>query len=293
MIIDTHTHFYNPSRPEGVPWPNPNDEVLYRTVMPDDYKALAVPEGVTGTVVVEASKWVEDNQWILDVAAEEPFIVGFVGHLEPDDANFTHDLERFSANPLFRGIRLGSGHLQAIGDKTVLGNIEKLAEKNLTLDLLIGPDMLAAIPALVEHTPAMRIVINHIAGVRVDSNPPDAAWMDAIHEVARYPNIYCKVSGLAEHTGQIPAPSDPGYYAPTIDVLWDAFGEDRLIYGSNWPVSERFASYATVQQIVNAYFSEKEARLQTAATGAAGTSVTAKFFWQNAKAAYRLSERTP
>ena len=282
MIIDTHTHFYNPSRPEGVPWPNPNDEVLYRTVMPDDYKALAVPEGVTGTVVVEASKWVEDNQWILDLAAEEPFIVGFVGHLEPDDANFARDLARFSANPLFRGIRIGSGHLRAIGDKTVLGNLEKLAEKDLSLDLLIGPELLSAIPALVEHTPAMRVVINHIAGVRVDGNPPDAAWVDAINEVARYPNIYCKVSGLAEHTGQIPAPSDPGYYAPTIDVLWDAFGEDRLIYGSNWPVSERFASYATVQQIVNAYFSEKAAQ--------AGEAVTAKFFAQNAKTAYGLSE---
>lgn len=290
MIIDTHTHFYNPSRPEGVPWPNPNDEVLYRTVMPDDYKALAVPEGVTGTVVVEASKWVEDNQWILDLAADEPFIVGFVGHLEPDDAHFARDLARFSANPLFRGIRIGSGHLRAIGDKTVLGNLEKLAEKNLTLDLLIGPELLSAIPALVEHTPAMRVVINHIAGVRVDGNPPDAAWVDAINEVARYPNIYCKVSGLAEHTGQIPAPSDPGYYAPTIDVLWDAFGEARLIYGSNWPVSERFASYATVQQIVNAYFSEKEARLQTAPAEDAGASVTAKFFAQNAKTAYRLPE---
>ncbi|RKU37153.1 amidohydrolase [Candidatus Poribacteria bacterium] len=275
-IIDTHTHFYEPSRPEGVPWPNPNDEVLYRTVMPDDYKALAVPEGVTGTVVVEASKWVEDNQWILDLAAEEPFIVGFVGHLEPDDAHFARDLERFAANPLFRGIRIGSGHLRAIGDKTVLGNIEKLAEKNLTLDLLIAPALLSAIPALVEHTPAMHVVINHIAGVQVDGNPPDAAWVNAINEVARYPNIYCKVSGLAEHTGQIPAPSDPGYYAPTIDVLWDAFGEDRLIYGSNWPVSERFASYATVQQIVNAYFSAK------------GEAVTAKFFAQNAKTAYGL-----
>ena len=281
MIIDTHTHFYEPSRPEGVPWPNPNDEVLYRTVLPHHYKALSVPEGVTGTVVVEASKWVEDNQWILDLAADEPFIVGFVGHIEPDDANFARDLERFAANPLFRGIRLGSGHLQAIGDKTVLGNIERLAEKGLTLDLLIGPGQLSAIPALVEHTPAMRIVINHIAGVRVDDNPPDAAWVDAINEVARYPNIYCKVSGLVEHTGQIPAPSDAGYYAPTIDVLWDAFGEDRLIYGSNWPVSERFASYATVQQIVNAYFRAK------------GEAVAAKFFAQNAMTAYGLSARTP
>jgi L-fuconolactonase len=276
MIIDTHTHFYDPTRPEGVPWPNPDDEVLYRRVMPDDYKALAVPEGATGTVVVEASKWLEDNQWILDLAAEEPFIVGFVGHLEPT-ADFEDNLNRFSANPLFRGIRLGGGHLQSIGDQTFLASIEKLAAKGLTLDLLISPEALSSIPTLVEHTPEMRIVINHIAGVRISEQPPDPAWVSTIREVARYPNIYCKVSGLAEHTGQIPAPTDVAYYTPTVDVLWDAFGEDRLIYGSNWPVSERFAPYAVVQQIVNDYFSAK------------GDAVKAKFFWQNAKTAYQLS----
>ena len=276
MIIDTHTHFYDPTRPEGVPWPNPNDEVLYRRVMPENYKTLAVPEGVTGTVVVEASKWLEDNQWILDLAAAEPFIVGFVGHLEPT-ADFADNLNRFSANPLFRGIRLGSGHLRTIGDPTFLGSIEKLAAKELTLDLLINPEALSILPTLVEHTPEMRIVINHIAGARISEAPPDAAWVSAIREVARYPNIYCKVSGLAEHTGQIPAPTDVAYYTPTVDVLWDAFGEDRLIYGSNWPVSERFAPYRIVQQIVNDYFSAK------------GDAVKAKFFWQNAKAAYLLS----
>ena len=276
MIIDTHTHFYDPTRPEGVPWPNPNDEVLYRRVMPEDYKALAVPEGVTGTVVVEASKWLEDNQWILDLAAEEPFIVGFVGHLEPT-ADFEDNLNRFSENPLFRGIRLGSGHLRTIGDPTFLGSIEKLAAKELALDLLINPEALSILPTLVEHTPEMQIVINHIAGARISEVPPDAAWVSAIREVARYPNIYCKVSGLAEHTGQIPAPTESVYYTPTIDVLWDAFGEDRLIYGSNWPVSERFAPYGVVQQIVNNYFSAK------------GTAVKAKFFWQNAKAAYQLT----
>ena len=277
MIIDTHTHFYDPTRPQGVPWPNPNDELLYRKVMPDDYKKLAVPEGVTGTVVVEASKWLEDNQWILDLAADEPFIVGFVGNLDPNDANFKDNLDRFSENPLFRGIRLSGGHLQALGDTDFLKNIEKLAEQELTLDLLINPDALKHVPALVEHIPTMRVVINHIAGVRVDGNPPDAAWVSAIQEVARYPNIYCKVSGLAEHTGQKPAPEDVAYYTPTIDVLWKAFGEDRLIYGSNWPVSERFAQYATVQKIVDDYFSAK------------GDEAIAKYFWQNAKAAYQLS----
>ncbi len=277
MIIDTHTHFYDPTRPEGVPWPNPNDNLLYRKVMPDDYKALAVPEGATGTVVVEASRWLEDNRWILDLAADEPFIVGFVGHLEPDTPDFGDALARFSANRLFRGIRLGAGHLRDLADNTFLANIERLAASDLSLDLLIGPDMLPTLPPLVEHTPEMRVVINHIAGVRISEEPPDPQWMSAIHEVARYPNIYCKVSGLVEHTGQTPAPTDVAYYARTIDVLWDAFGEDRLIYGSNWPVSARFAPYKVVQQIVTDYFTEK------------GDAVKAKFFWKNANRAYQLS----
>lgn len=260
-----------------MPWPNPDDELLYRPVMPDDYKKLAVPEGVTGTVVVEASRWVEDNQWILDLAANESFIVGFVGNLNPTDADFEKNLDQFSANPLFRGIRLGGGHLQALSDANLVKNIEKLAEKELTLDLLINPEALRHLPALVEHIPSMRVVINHIAGVRVDGNPPDEAWVSAIQEAARYPKVYCKVSGLAEHTGQTPAPEDVAYYTPTIDVLWDAFGEDRLIYGSNWPVSERFAEYKVVQKIVDDYFSAK------------GDEVYEKYFWQNAKAAYQLS----
>ena len=78
MIIDTHTHFYDPTRPQGVPWPGPDEELLYRRVLPEDHRALAAPEGVTGTVVVEASAWLEDNQWILDLAAQTPWIVGLV-----------------------------------------------------------------------------------------------------------------------------------------------------------------------------------------------------------------------
>ena len=77
MIIDTHTHFYDPSRPQGVPWPGPENELLYRTVLPEHYRQIAEPEGVTGTVVVEASAWLDDNQWILDLAKDDPFNVIF------------------------------------------------------------------------------------------------------------------------------------------------------------------------------------------------------------------------
>ena len=88
MIIDTHTHFYDPTRPEGVPWPPPDNELLYRTVLPEHFKAEASPHGVTGTVVVEAACTVEDNQWILDMADRDPVIVGYVGRLESGTPQF-------------------------------------------------------------------------------------------------------------------------------------------------------------------------------------------------------------
>ena len=276
MMIDTHTHFYDPTRPQGVPWPNPNDEVLYRRVLPEHYKALAVPEGVTGTVVVEASSWLEDNQWILDLAADEPFIVGFVGHLEIDAEDFEANLNRFAAHPLFCGIRLGAGAITNIEDAKFLANMERLAEKDLELDLLLNENVLPNVRMLADRVPKLRIIINHVAGVRINGTRPSGAWVEKMHLAAAPPNVYCKVSGLVEAAQAKPSPNDVTYYTPTLDVLWDIFGENRLIYGSNWPVSERFADYGTVQRIVTAYFGPK------------GEEVVAKFFWKNANTAYRL-----
>jgi L-fuconolactonase len=280
MIIDTHTHFYDPTRPEGVPWPNPNDEVLYRRVLPEDYKALAVPQGVSGTVVVEASEWVEDNQWILDLAANEPFIVGFVGNLQPGSKDFGSNLERFSANPLFRGIRPRGANIKNFEKDEFLADIEKLAEKDLEIDLLVGPEGLPDVAFLANSIPELRIVINHIAGVRIDGKLPDSVWTEGMQMAAEYPKVYCKVSGLVESAKEKPAPDDVGYYTPMLDVLWEAFGEDRLVYGSNWPVSERFADYAIVQRIVMEYFRTK------------GQEATEKYFWKNAKVAYKWIARS-
>ena len=280
MIIDTHTHFYDPTRPEGVPWPDPNDKVLYRRVLPVDYKALAIPQGVSGTVVVEASEWVEDNQWILDLAAKEPFIVGFVGNLDPGSKDFGSNLDRFSANPLFRGIRPRGANIKNFEKDAFLADIEKLADKDLEIDLLIGPEGLPDAALMASKIPELRIVINHIAGVRIDGKSPDPAWTEGIQKAGKYSNVYCKVSGLVESTQESPAPDDVGYYTPTLDLLWEAFGEDRLVYGSNWPVSERFADYATVQRIVMEYFKTK------------GQQATEKYFWKNAKTAYKWIVRS-
>src|SRR5215467_7528758 len=107
-IIGAHIHLFDPRRPQGIPWPEKNDSVLYQAALPDRYRKIATPLGITGAIEVEASPWLEDNQWVLDVAAKDTIIVGTVGDLEPGKPEFRKQLDRFHRNPLFRGIRYGN-----------------------------------------------------------------------------------------------------------------------------------------------------------------------------------------
>ena len=273
MIIDTHTHFYDPTRPQGVPWPSPENTRLYRTVMPEHFRTVANPHGVTGTVVVEASPWLEDNQWILDLAANEPGIVAFVGSLAPNRPEFAAELARFAANPLFRGIRCGSARFAAADQAGFLADMARLAQRDLSLDVLcFDRDHLDRVLRVAQELPTLRLVINHILSAPVDGHTPSAALQAA----AAQPNVYMKVSGLMENSTVQPAPADLAFYRPMLDALWHAFGEDRLLYGSNWPVCEQAGSYSQCMAIVRAYFEAK------------GNQAAEKYFAGNARAVYRF-----
>lgn len=282
VIIDTHTHFYDPTRPQGVPWPPPQDRLLYRPVLPKDYLALPTPHKVTGTVVVEASPWVEDNQWVLDLAAKEPFIVGLVGNLPVGTKQFAGYLKRFAAQPLFSGLRLRNINLRtALDDPAFVADLKLLADFDLALDLVGGLEILEAADRLARLLPQQRIVLDHLAGVRIDGQPPPAQWVQALRRAAAHPQVFAKVSGLVEGTGRADgsAPRQVEFYQPVLDVVWDLFGPDRLLYGSNWPVSERFAPLATVQQLVHDYFAPRS------------PAVWAKVFATNAMKVYRCTPR--
>ncbi len=276
-ILDTHTHFYDPTRPQGVPWPPKDDPVLYRPVYPSEWRSLALPLGVTATVVVEASPWVADNAWILALADHDPSLVGLVGHLKPGQPGFADDLARDAAHPRFRGMRTGGWDVQLAPDRPeFLRDLERLAERSLALDVLVGPDQLPAVAELAKRLPNLRMVIDHCANVRVDGKQPPRAWRAGLEAVAAHPNVFMKVSGLVEGTGRTDgnAPADTAFYAPVLDAVWETFGERRVIYGSNWPVSARFASYATALGIVRDYFATK------------GTQATRAYFRLNAKTVY-------
>jgi predicted TIM-barrel fold metal-dependent hydrolase len=279
-IIDCHTHFYDPTRPQGVPWPNRNETQLYRRVLPRDYMALAKPLGITGTVVVEASEWIEDNQWVLDLAKDEPFIKGLVGHLNPGDPDFASQVKRFARNPLFRGIRVSFGDVPKLNDPAKLRDLRVLAERDLSLDVNGGTDSLSTVAEIARAIPSLRIIQNHVANVRIDGSEPPREWREGMQRVAAQPNTFCKVSGLVEGSGKRNnAPRDVNFYRPVLDHVWRCFGEDRVIYGSNWPVSELFADLPTVHGIVKTYFAEH------------GERASRKLFAGNARRAYKWLPR--
>ena len=279
MLIDTHTHFYDPFRPEGVPWPPKENKLLYRTVLPEHFIELAEPAGITGTVVVEASSWRDDNSWILALADENPFLLGLVGHVDPNRPQFRDDLARFVDHPLFCGIRCGGNYFDDIDDGTFMGDIEQLAAQGLELDVLLREaEHLDNLCLLAQRIPKLPIVVNHIAHMPIDGQAVSNEWRDRFAQLASHAQIHMKVSAVIQQSVVQPAPTDLDYYRPALDVLWDSFGEDRLIFGSNWPVVEQSGSLADSVAIVQSYFAEK------------GQEATDKYFYKNAQRVYKLVE---
>lgn len=274
QVIDTHTHFYDPSRSAGVPWPGKDEKRLYRTVLPREFAALTRQHGVTGTVVVEASPWLEDNQWILDLAADNPLIVGFIGHLAPGEPGFGNQLARFAKNPLFRGIRVdGALLVEGLSKQPVGDDLKRLGDAGLTLDVIGGREMLPAVADLAARMPDLKIVIDHLPFEPFAQKPDAVAYAEGLKRVAPHGNIYAKVSGVLR--------SDASQSGATLRMarIWRTFGEDRVLFASNWPVSDLAAPYRDVFAIVDAYFTAK------------GQRALDKFFWKNSVAAYNWVER--
>jgi L-fuconolactonase len=279
-IIDCHTHFYDPERPEGVPWPGKGSR-LYRTVLPSHLRAEPQFRKVTGTVIVEASPRVEDNQWLLDLAKEDPFVVGVVGNLPVGTPGFEEGLRRFAEDPLFRGIRTSSRVVREMLEADTLSDFKLLAAMDRQLDVNGGPETPALVARLAGALPGLRVVLNHIGNVAITADPPPVEWAEGIRQAAAHANVFCKVSALVEGAGRNgkKPPADTAFYKPYIDVVWDAFGDERVIYGSNWPVSEGAADYVTLQRIVMEYAASR------------GPEAVRKFCALNAKRAYKWVER--
>ena len=271
-IIDTHIHLFDPTRPQGVPWPPKDNVDLYWPATPERYRHLTEPFGIRGAIEVECSPWLEDNQWVLNVAAKDKIIVGTVGNLEPGKPEFGNQLERFHRNSRFRGIRYGNlwdRDLAAqITKAAFISDLKLLSDAGLVLDTA-NPDarLVRAMIATANAVPDLRIVADHLP----QFDCPD----DLLRALSQCPNVFVKISQVLRRVdGRVP--TDLAFYRARIDRVFEAFGENRVLYGSDWPNCDQWGTYATVFNLVREYFMAK------------GRPVAEKYFSKNARAVYKV-----
>jgi predicted TIM-barrel fold metal-dependent hydrolase len=283
-VIDTHVHLFDPRRPQGAPYTGPKDQPPI-VALPDVYRRLAAPTGVVGAIVVEASPWVEDNLWILERAESDPLFVGVVGNLAPDKPEFAAYLERFAKNPLWRGIRYGrvwttDGGRQILKPGIVDG-LRRLAQADLVLDMANPSfELLAGAVMVSDAAPDLRVVVDHLPGL--DPTPEtDAAYETIIRELAQRPNIFVKLSQVIHRNREGVIARGPEAYRARLERLSAAFGEDRVMFGSDWPNSVGTATIPETLATVRAFFASRP------------RPAAEKYFWRNSTRIYKWKPRLP
>ena len=252
MKIDAHQHFWRYS-PITHSWINDSMAVLKRDFLPEDLKPELKKKSFNGCIAVQAVQSEAENDFLLDLADNNDFIKGVVGWLDLRADNIDERLAHYSKHPKFCGLR----HVvqDEPDDEFLLRDdfkrgISKLKQYNLTYDILIFEKQLPAALKFVEAFPDQSFVLDHIAKpliVRHELNP----WKEYIQKLAEFPNVYCKVSGLVtEAHWKNWKKTD---LTPYLDVVFEAFGTQRVMVGSDWPVCKLAASYEQVVDIIQTY----------------------------------------
>jgi L-fuconolactonase len=251
MRIDAHQHFwqYDPVRDD---WITEEMRVLQRDFLPEQLETELAEQGIDGTVAVQADKSEDETRFLLQLAERHPFVMGVVGWVDLRAPDLSERLEHFSQFESFRGVR----HIaQAEPDdflerEDVVRGIRTLGGFGLTYDILVYPRQLSAALSLVDRLPDQPFVVDHLAKPLIRDGELEP-WASRMSELASYPNVWCKVSGLVTEADW--SRWRPEDIHPYLDVVFEAFGSDRLIFGSDWPVCLLAASYERVVQLIDDY----------------------------------------
>ncbi|WP_309620517.1 amidohydrolase family protein [Salinibacterium sp.] len=256
MKIDTHHHLWDLSiRPQA--WMT--DDMKSRIEGPYDMQAwesVANPEGIHHSIAVQTVPLAIETPELLAVGQHSASLAGVVGWLDVKDPEFRDNLDTLmslpGANKLV-GIReLAEYHPDAewLASPTMNDAAEALGVANLTLDLLVLPHQIPAAMSLAESHPDVRFVLDHLAKPSLAADALER-WARYLGALARLDNVACKMSGYATFD----LPGTPSYpkLKPAFDIVLDAFGPQRIMFGSDWPVAELGASYATVMQIAHEF----------------------------------------
>jgi L-fuconolactonase len=234
MTIDAHHHFWK-YEPAEYGWIDDEMAVIRRDFLPADLERVTADAGVDGVISVQARQTVEETAWLLELAERHDFIRGVVGWVPLVSGAVNEDLQRFASNRKLKGVR----HvLQGESDDYMLrpdfnAGVEKLHRYGLVYDILIAERQLPAAIEFVDRHPAQTFVLDHVAKPRIRENVL-SPWREQIRELARRPNVFCKVSGMvteADYLAWMPA-----QLRPYVQTVLESFGPGRLMFGSDWPV---------------------------------------------------------
>jgi predicted TIM-barrel fold metal-dependent hydrolase len=292
-VIDTHIHIFDKTRAGGMPYPRDmpagGEPQQGYIALPGRYKLVASPFGVVGAIIVEASPRLEDNFWLLDVAKDNPVIVGLVGRLDPYDPAFPKNLDKLAQNKLFLGVRQGQ-LAQGLEKPEFMTNLKRLSDHDCSLDVdtpSLGIGATETLVKVLDKIPNLRLVMDHLPGVtyRVKEYSDKAAmqkYVDHLKELGKRPNVYIKLSEVVRDVGG-KVSIDLNTYKDWLDQLWSIFGEDRIMFGSDWPQSEsvEYNSYPNVIGVARTYVTSKN------------PAAMEKVFWKNSMKPYRWVQRDP
>lgn len=244
-IIDSHHHLWRMSRGD-YGWLAPELGVLYRDYEPEELAELLGDAGVAKTVLVQAAETEAETRFLLELADRHDFIAGVVGWLDFEADDFGERLDALRTHRKLVGLR---PMLQGLADDAyvlrpkVLGNLERLADAGLALDVLTYPRHLRHVAAALRRVPTLRAVLDHLSKPPIASGVLDP-WRGLLAEVAANPLVSCKVSGLVTEAN--PATWTEADLEPYVVHALETFGADRLMWGSDWPVCLLAAPYGRV-----------------------------------------------
>jgi len=270
--IDAHQHFWRYSAAD-YPWIDAGMARLARDFLPADLAPLAAAAGVGGTVAVQARQSLAESRWLLELAAAHPLIRGVVGWVDLRAAGVADTLREFAAHERFVGVRhvvqdepderflLGADFVRGLG---------RLAEHGLVYDLLLYPRQLPAAVELAGLLPAQPFVLDHLAKPPIKAGL-SAGWRRDIEALARHANVSCKLSGLVTEAAWRGWRRDE--FTPYLEVALAAFGPERLMIGSDWPVCLLSADYAEAWGIVEDFAARLPAVQREAVLGGSASRI--------------------
>lgn len=267
MYIDAHQHFWI-YKPEEYDWIDESMGRLRRDFLPGDLRPERQRAGFQGSIAVQARQSLEETRWLLELADRDLSIMGVVGWVDLCSTEAHSQLVAFAGNAKLVGVR----HIvQSEPDdhyllrEDFLCGIALLEEFDLTYDILIYPRHLPVAAQFVQRFPKLRFVLDHLAKPHIKAGEIEP-WATGIRALAKFPNVCCKLSGLVTEADW--QSWKPEQITPYLDVAFDAFGPERLMIGSDWPVCLVAASYETALDVVRNYLLQFSSETQENVLGA-------------------------